>query len=39
MCVERTPPRRVETFEPDRALAGVCAARLPAWRELCRPRY
>ncbi|MBR0777115.1 xylulokinase [Bradyrhizobium diazoefficiens] len=34
-----TPPRRVETFEPDRCLVGAYAKRLPAWRELYRPRH
>ncbi|MBW7973029.1 xylulokinase [Bradyrhizobium sp. BR 10289] len=34
-----TPPRRVETFEPDRALVAAYAERLPAWRELYRPRH
>ncbi|MCP3476413.1 xylulokinase [Bradyrhizobium sp. CCGUVB1N3] len=34
-----TPPRRVETFEPERALADAYAARLPAWRKLYRPRH
>jgi xylulokinase len=34
-----TPPRRVETFEPDHALVEAYAGRLPAWRELYRPRH
>jgi xylulokinase len=34
-----TPPRRVETFEPDRALVDAYAERIPAWRELYRPRH
>jgi xylulokinase len=34
-----SPPQRVETFEPDRALVNAYAARLPAWRELYRPRH
>ena len=34
-----TPPQRVETFEPDRALVESYAERLPAWRELYRPRH
>jgi xylulokinase len=34
-----TPPRRIETFEPDRALVESYAKRLPAWRELYRPRH
>ncbi|WP_298275109.1 xylulokinase [uncultured Bradyrhizobium sp.] len=33
-----TAPRRVETFEPDRALAAAYAERLPKWRGLYRPR-
>jgi xylulokinase len=33
-----TRPQRVETFEPDRGLADAYAERLPAWRELYRPR-
>ncbi|MEY9705056.1 xylulokinase [Bradyrhizobium diazoefficiens] len=33
-----TPPRRIETFEPDRVLVDAYADRLPAWRELYRPR-
>lgn len=33
-----TPPRRVETFEPERALAEAYAERLPEWRRLYRPR-
>jgi xylulokinase len=31
-------PRRVETFEPERALVDAYAQRLPAWRKLYRPR-
>ena len=34
-----TPPRRIETFEPEHALADAYAERLPAWRELYRPRH
>jgi xylulokinase len=34
-----TPPRRIETFEPDRDLVDAYAERLPAWRELYRPRH
>jgi xylulokinase len=34
-----TPPQRVETFEPDRALVESYADRLPAWRALYRPRH
>jgi xylulokinase len=34
-----TPPQRVETFEPDRALVESYAERLPAWRQLYRPRH
>ena len=33
-----TPPRRIETFEPERALAEAYAERLPHWRKLYRPR-
>jgi xylulokinase len=33
-----TPPPRLETFEPERVLADAYAERLPAWRELYRPR-
>lgn len=33
-----TPPRRIETFEPERVLVDAYADRLPAWRELYRPR-
>jgi xylulokinase len=33
-----TPPRRIETFEPDRVLVDAYADRLPTWRELYRPR-
>lgn len=34
-----TPPHRIETFKPDGQLADAYAARLPAWRELYRPRH
>jgi xylulokinase len=34
-----TPPQRVATFAPDRALADAYAARLPRWRRLYRPRH
>jgi xylulokinase len=34
-----TPPRRIETFEPERALVDAYAERLPAWRELYQPRH
>lgn len=34
-----TPPPRLETFEPQRALVEAYAERLPAWRELYRPRH
>ena len=34
-----TPPQRVETFEPDRALVQAYAERLAAWRKLYRPRH
>ncbi|MFL6836803.1 MAG: FGGY-family carbohydrate kinase, partial [Bradyrhizobium sp.] len=34
-----TRPPRLETFEPDRALVDAYAERLPAWRELYRPRH
>jgi xylulokinase len=34
-----TPPRRIETFKPERALIDAYAERLPAWRELYRPRH
>ena len=34
-----TPPRRIETFEPEHALVDAYAERLPAWRELYRPRH
>lgn len=34
-----TRPQRVETFEPDAGLADAYAERLPAWRELYRPRH
>jgi xylulokinase len=33
-----TPPRRVETFEPEPALADAYAERLRQWRKLYRPR-
>ncbi|MBR0715825.1 xylulokinase [Bradyrhizobium liaoningense] len=33
-----TPPQRVETFEPERALVAAYAERLPEWRALYRPR-
>jgi xylulokinase len=33
-----TAPQRVETFEPEPALAQAYAARLPEWRRLYRPR-
>ncbi|WP_426437372.1 xylulokinase [Bradyrhizobium genosp. P] len=33
-----TAPRRVETFEPEPALADAYAERLPQWRSLYRPR-
>jgi xylulokinase len=33
-----TPPRRIETFEPEPALVDAYAERLPKWRELYRPR-
>jgi xylulokinase len=33
-----TAPRRVETFEPEQALADAYAERLPKWRGLYRPR-
>lgn len=33
-----TAPQRIETFEPDRALAAAYAERLPKWRDLYRPR-
>jgi xylulokinase len=32
-----TPPRRIETFEPEPTLADAYAERLPKWRELYRP--
>jgi xylulokinase len=31
-----TPPRRIETFEPERALADAYAERIPEWRKLYR---
>jgi sugar (pentulose or hexulose) kinase len=31
-------PQRIETFEPESALSDAYAERLPAWRELYRPR-
>jgi len=34
-----TRPQRVETFEPDSGLTDAYAERLPAWRELYRPRH
>lgn len=34
-----TPPRRVETFEPDRALVESYAERLSTWHELYRPGH
>lgn len=34
-----TRPQRSETFEPDAGLVAAYAARLPAWRELYRPRH
>ena len=34
-----TPPQRVETFDPDRVLVQAYAERLPAWRQLYRPRH
>src|SRR6266702_596844 len=34
-----TRPERIETFEPDRVLVEAYAERLPAWRELYRPRH
>jgi xylulokinase len=34
-----TPPRRVETFEPEPSLADAYAERLPQWRKLYRPRH
>jgi xylulokinase len=33
-----TVPRRIETFEPDHALANAYAERLPKWRGLYRPQ-
>ena len=33
-----TPPRRIETFEPEHALAAAYAERLPGWRKLYRRR-
>ena len=46
-CASRALPReqiaplfeRLETFESDRALTEAYAERLPAWRELYRPRH
>ncbi|MCA1424393.1 MULTISPECIES: xylulokinase [unclassified Bradyrhizobium] len=32
-------PQRIETFEPDAALVDAYAERLPAWRDLYRPRH
>jgi xylulokinase len=34
-----TPPHRIETFEPDAAVASAYAERLPEWRKLYRPRH
>jgi xylulokinase len=34
-----TPPQRIETFEPEPALAEAYAERLPEWRKLYRPRH
>jgi xylulokinase len=34
-----TPPQRIETFEPERALAEAYAERLPEWRKLYRPHH
>ena len=34
-----TRPQRIETFEPDTGLTDAYAERLPAWRELYRPRH
>jgi len=34
-----TRPQRIETFEPDAGLVDAYAERLPAWRELYRPRH
>lgn len=34
-----TPPRRIETFAPERALAEAYAARLSHWRTLYRPQH
>lgn len=34
-----TRPQRIETFEPDAKLVDAYAERLPAWRELYRPRH
>ncbi|WP_407113063.1 xylulokinase [Bradyrhizobium sp. LMG 9283] len=34
-----TRPQRIETFEPDARLTDAYAERLPAWRELYRPRH
>jgi xylulokinase len=33
-----TAPRRIETFEPERALVDAYGERLPKWRKLYRPR-
>jgi xylulokinase len=33
-----TRPKRIETFEPEHALADAYAERLPKWRKLYRPR-
>lgn len=32
-----TPPRRIETFEPERELVAAYAERLPRWRKLYQP--
>ncbi|MBB4362605.1 xylulokinase [Bradyrhizobium sp. CIR18] len=34
-----TRPQRIDTFEPDAGLTDAYAERLPAWRELYRPRH
>lgn len=34
-----TRPQRIEAFEPDAGLTDAYAERLPAWRELYRPRH
>jgi xylulokinase len=33
-----TPPRRIETFAAEHALADAYAERLPNWRKFYRPR-